>query len=261
MVEISPGQSCTRTLATLLKILAGAVPVIAVLVAAAFLVPPDFPLLLRQILLFICGVGGMFIAERALFGPDWSRVRAALGFVSPRWRAVLVALAVSLPMWLFLPLYGWTFAIPIAVNPGWLAILIGVILVNGLAEEVIHRAFIFGHLRRQLSFANAATISAVTFALQHIYLVFTMGMVAGGASVLLALLLGFPLALVYERGGNSLAAPAILHTSSNAPMVLFVSAEAASAVILPHMAVVLASMYLSFAFARWMDISRNRPIV
>ena len=78
-------------MAKLLKILIGAVPVIAVLVAAAFLTPPDFPLLTRQILLFVWGIGGMVVAERVLFGPDWGRVRATLGFVSPRRRTVVVA--------------------------------------------------------------------------------------------------------------------------------------------------------------------------
>jgi hypothetical protein len=77
-------------------------------------------------------------------------------------------------------------------------------------------------------------------------------MAAGLASVLLALLLGFPFAFLYERGGNSLAGPAILHTSSNAPMMLLATPDLAAAALLPHMAVVLASMYLSFAFSRWL---------
>jgi membrane protease YdiL (CAAX protease family) len=128
-----------------------------------------------------------------------------------------------------------------------------VILVNGVAEEVIHRAFIFGHVRETRSFWVSATISAVIFGVQHIYLLFTIGTVAGMASVVLALALAFPLAFLYERGGNSLGTPAILHTSSNAPMMLFVIPEAAGDVLLPHVAVVLASMYLSFVFRPWLQ--------
>jgi hypothetical protein len=85
---------------------------------------------------------------------------------------------------------------------------------------------------------------------------FTIGAIAGIASVLLAFAVAFPLALLYERGGNSLGAPAILHTSSNAPMMLFVVPEAAGGVVLPHMAVVLASMYLSFTFRPWLRSER-----
>jgi membrane protease YdiL (CAAX protease family) len=243
---------------TLRKILIGSVPVIAVLVAAAFLTPPGLPHLARQIVLCALGVGGMFIAERLMFGPPWRRVVAALGFTAPHARAVMVALIVSVPMWAFLPIYGWVSGAPIALNGDWPAILLGVVLVNGIAEEAIHRAFVFGHLRETRSFAVAAAISAAVFAAQHVYLVFTIGTVAGLASVLLALFLAFPLAFLYERGGRSIVAPAILHTSANAPMMLLVTPDAAATVILPHMAVVLASMYLSFALHRRLPAATDR---
>jgi membrane protease YdiL (CAAX protease family) len=234
------------------KLLIGAVPVVAILVASAFLVPPDFPFLLRQIILCAIGVGGILIAERALFGPDGKRIATALGIVRPQLRVVLIALVVSLPMWLFLPFYGWFTGTAVALKSDWLAILLGVVLVNGITEEAIHRAFIFGHLRKQRTFWSAAAISALIFAAQHIYLVFTIGAVAGSASVLLALLLTFPFALLYEEGGNSLGGPAILHTSSNAPIMVLALGDASGAVLLPHMAVVLASMYLGFAFVPWL---------
>jgi membrane protease YdiL (CAAX protease family) len=246
---------------TLAKVLIGAVPVIVVLVAAAFLTPPDFPLLARQFLLFAWAGIGIFLAEYLLFGPDLGRIAEAAGLVAPHWRAVAVALLVSLPMWLGLPLYGWFVGAPIGLNPDWPSILLGVILVNGLAEELIHRAFVFGHLRRERSFALAASISAAIFAAQHLYLMVTMGPVAGGASVLLALLLAFPLAFIYERSGNSLVAPAILHTSSNAPMMLLVTPAVAAQVILPYMAIVLASIYLTFVFHRWLVLEKTHSAI
>jgi membrane protease YdiL (CAAX protease family) len=240
----------------LLMLLVGSVPVIAMLVSAAFVLPPDMPVLLRQVLLCVIGVAGITVAERRLFGSGWRPVVATLGFVAPRPRAVVVAIVVSVPMWSFLPIYGRLAGAPSSLTPDWLPILLGVILVNGVAEEVIHRAFIFGHLRETRSFWSAAAISAVIFAVQHIYLLVTIGAVAGLASVVLAFAVAFPLAFLYERGGNSLGAPAILHTSSNAPMMLFVVPEAAGGVVLPHMAVVLASMYLSFAFRPWLRSER-----
>jgi hypothetical protein len=97
-----------------------------------------------------------------------------------------------------------------------------VILVNGVAEEVIHRAFIFGHLRETRSFWAAATISAVIFLQPSTSIcVHDRGGCRysfSGAGACRRLSFGF----LYERGGNSLGAPAILHTSSNAPMMLFV---------------------------------------
>ncbi len=234
------------------RILIGAVPVIAALVAAAFVLPSDFPLLPRQLILFAIGVGGIAVAEYLAFGPGVRRIATALGVVAPHWRAVIVALVVSIPMWLFPWLYGAFTGASIGLAPNWATVLLGVILVNGIAEEVIHRAFIFGHLRQQRSFIQAASISAAIFALQHVYLVFTIGAVGGAGAILLALLLAFPLAFIYEAGGRSLVGPAILHTSSNAPIMLFATGESATALLLPHMAAVLASIYASFAFGRWL---------
>jgi membrane protease YdiL (CAAX protease family) len=246
--------------ATLLKVLAGAVPVIAVLVAAAFVVPADTPQLLRQATLAAWGVGAILLAERLLFAPNWRGAVAGIGLVRPRMRAIAVALVVSLPMWLYLPARQWFAGSAVTINPGWVAALAGVILLNGLAEEAIHRGFVFGHLRRTTTFMRAAAISAIVFALQHGYLVFTLGAAAGAGSILLAAFLAFPLAYLYEQGGNSIGAPVILHTSSNAPMMIFVAAEDSGMVILPYMGVVLVSIYLSFAFGGWMrrDVSPGR---
>ena len=97
----------------------------------------------------------------------------------------------------------------------------------------------------------AATLSAVIFAAQHVYIMLTTGWMIGLASVLLAFMLSYPLAFAFERGGNSIAAPAILHTSSNAPvMILSLPDELMNRVLLPHMAIVLMSLYLVFASRR-----------
>ena len=69
-------------------------------------------------------------------------------------------LVASMPMWAFLPLVAWTQGVRPGLRPDWLPLLVGVVLVNGIAEEVIHCGFVFGHLRRGRSFAVAATFSA-----------------------------------------------------------------------------------------------------
>ena len=163
---------------TLVKVYFAAILVIIPLVAAAWFTPVDFPMLLRQILLCGWGVGATFAAERLLFRTSWGEALRGLGFVAARRRAVIVALLVSLPMWLFLPLFAWFNGVPVHLQPNWVALLIGVVLVNGIAEEVIHRAFVFGHLRRERSFAAAAMLSALLFAAQHLYLVLSSGWTA-----------------------------------------------------------------------------------
>lgn len=240
----------------LTMVLRGAVPVIAILVAAAFVVPVDAPFLPRQIALSAIGVAGIAIAERRVFGNGWRRIAAALGISTPRPRAVLVAGLVSLPMWLFPPIYGRLVSSAPPLVSNWPEVLLGVILLNGVAEEVIHRGFIFGHLRETRPFRLAATMSGAVFAAQHAYLLFTLGPLAGLASMAVAMAVAFPLAFLYEEGGNSVGAPLILHTSSNAPMLVFAVPAGGDAVILPHMATVVLSMSLTFAFGAWLRQDR-----
>jgi membrane protease YdiL (CAAX protease family) len=232
---------------TWVKVYITAIVVMIPLVAAAFFTPPDFSMLLRQILLCAWGVGATLAAERLLFSQTWRQAWQTVGFVPVRLSAVVVALLVSLPMWLFLPLLAWLQDTPIQLQPDWLALLLGVVLVNGITEEVLHRGFVFGHLQQEYSFVRAATLTALLFAAQHLYLIFSIGWTAGLASVLLAALFTFPLVYIYAHGGNSLGGPAILHTSSNAPMLILALPQSfVASVLVPYMGVVLVSIYLVF---------------
>jgi membrane protease YdiL (CAAX protease family) len=235
-----------------------AIVVIVPLVAAAWL-PPGFPHLVRQALLCTWGVGAILVAERMLFSNSLKETLRAVGFVRARKSTLEVALLVSLPMWAFLPLLAWTTGTAMDLRPEWLSLLLGVVLVNGVTEEVIHRGFVFGHLRRGRSFATAATISAMLFAAQHLYIIVTTGWTTGLASVLLAALLAYPMAFVFERGANSIAGPAILHTSSNAPvMILAPPEDFMTTALLPHMGVIIVSLYLLFAVQQFF-IEKRRP--
>jgi membrane protease YdiL (CAAX protease family) len=235
------------------RVFGAAIAVIIPLIAATWFFPPGFPMLLRQVLLCIWGVGAILVAERLLFGKTVREAVRAIGFVPARPPALVVALLVSVPMWLFLPIFAWLNGVPVALRPDWPAVLVGVVLVNGVTEEVIHRSFVFGHLRRERSFASAATLSAMVFAAQHLYLVLTIGWTPGLASVLLAAFLAFPMAYLFERGGNSIGGPAILHTSSNAPAnILALPGGFLAMALVPHMCVVLISLYLVFVLGRFL---------
>lgn len=229
------------------------------LVAAAWL-PSGFPHLLRQVLLCIWGVGAILVAERMLFSGTLKEALRAVGVVRARNSLLGVVLAASLPMWAFLPLFAWANGTSVDVRLDWLAVLFGVVLLNGVTEEVIHRGFVFGHLRHGRSFATAATVSAALFAAQHLYIIVTTGWTIGLASVVLAALIAYPMALVFERGGHSIAGPALLHTSSNAPaMILGLPEDAMRTALLAHMLVVITSQYLLFGVLRFF-VGKNRPV-
>jgi membrane protease YdiL (CAAX protease family) len=255
------GENMKAQSNTLIKVLVSATLVIIPLVAAAWLIPAGFPMLWRQVILTSWGVGAMLAAERLLFSPTLGEAVTALGFVPARMRTVLVSLLVAVPMWMFLPLYAWFSGVEVTLKPEWFSLLIGIVLVNGITEEVIHRAFVFGHLRRERSFARAATISATVFAIQHLYLIWSVGMEAGLASVALAVLLAFPLAFLFEQGGNSLGGPAIIHTSTNAPVLIFALPQSFMApALIPHMVVLVISLYLVFFFRGFLS-KQPQPVV
>jgi len=241
----------------LVRLLAAAVPVIAILVAAAFMLPADFPWLPRQLMLAAIGVGGIALAETAMFGTPAAALPGRLGFVATDRRMIVACIAASLPMWLFLPAVSAVTGSPLPVAPDWPLLVLGVILVNGLAEEVIHRAFFFGRLREHVSFVRAASLGALLFGTQHLYLVATLGAAGGLASVALALLLAYPLAHAFEAGGRSVIGPAILHTSSNAAFLVF-GDSANGALLLVHMLVVLVSIYTVFLVRRPAATSSSR---
>jgi membrane protease YdiL (CAAX protease family) len=243
---------------SLARVVGPAIVVIVPLVAAAWL-PSGFPHLLRQVLLCIWGVGAILMAERLLFSNTLQEAVPAVGFVWARKSTLAVVLLASLPMWAFLPLFAWANRTAVDLRPAWLPLLLGVVLVNGITEEVIHRGFVYRHLRRGRSFAIAATISAMLFAAQHLYIVVTMGWTIGLASVLLAALLAYPMASVFDRGGHSILGPAILHTSSNAPvMILRLPEDFMTTALLPHMAVIVVSLYLLF-IAQQFVVEKPRP--
>jgi membrane protease YdiL (CAAX protease family) len=236
------------------KVLGSATAVILPLIAAAWFIPSGFPMLLRQILLCVWGVGATLAAERLFFSKSLGEARRTVGIVPARTSALIVALAVSLPMWVFLPAFARFRGVSVTLQPDWFALLIGVVLVNGITEEVIHRGFVFGHLRRERSFAAAVTLSAILFAAQHLYLTLTVGWAFGLVSVLLAALLSLPMAYLFEQGGNSIGGPAILHTSSNAPVIILVlPKDFVETALVPHMAVVLISLFTVFAFRRFLS--------
>ncbi len=213
------------------------------MIAAGFLWPATWPMIWRQVAISLWGIGVIFAVERLAFGGPAGHALAALGALPPRGPVVRVTLVAAFAMFLGPPVLAVAAGTPWRLQPGWGLLLAGVILVNGLAEEVIHRSFLFRHLRARYSFPAAAAIAAAVFGAQHLYLVISIGAVAGIASVLLAVALTFPFVVFYERGGRSILPTTILHTSSNAPLQLLLAPTQQQAFILAHMIVVLAALY------------------
>jgi membrane protease YdiL (CAAX protease family) len=120
----------------------------------------------------------------------------------------------------------------------------GLFAQAGIAEEVLFRGYLFGHLRVGRTFWRAAAVSMLPFVSVHLVLFLSMPWPIALASVLLAVVISFPLARLFELGGNTIWAPALLH---------FVIQATVKIVVFPHGA-------QSFALA-WMAASAIVPLL
>jgi membrane protease YdiL (CAAX protease family) len=88
-------------------------------------------------------------------------------------------------------------------------------VAQGVAEEVVFRGLAFQLLRRGRSFGRAALLSAGLFAAVHVTNLLNGWsaevMIGAALSAAYAFVMAFPLALLFERGGRSIAGCAVVH--------------------------------------------------
>ncbi len=149
--------------------------------------------------------------ERTFFGRPVARGVAELGLGRPASRGMLAALGVSTAMLLVLPAYAVASGITLESYPGWTWLVPGLFAQAGVAEETLFRGYLFRHLRRGRSFWRAAVLSMPPFVLVHLLLFVSMPWPIALAALSLAVIVSFPLAWLFDLGGDTIWAPAIVH--------------------------------------------------
>ncbi len=163
-------------------------------------------------LVIITGVAiEVFVFKRTLRGAV-----IGIGLRPGRRNVVAWAAAGSAAMLLYYPAFSLVTGTPVTLRPDWLALLPGLFLQAGIAEEVVFRGFLFHHLRGAWPFWRAATLSAIPFVAVHLLLFATQDFAVALASVLLSLILLFPLSWLFEVSRGSILAPAIVHFAVHA---------------------------------------------
>jgi membrane protease YdiL (CAAX protease family) len=136
---------------------------------------------------------------------------AARGLGVPAPRGILAALFASALLLAIVPItsrtIGWRFAVDLAGGTS----LVGLFAQAGIAEETLFRAYLFGHLRAGRTFRQAAMLSVWPFAAVHLVLFWTLPWPIAVASIVLAIVVSFPLAWLFELGGRTIWAPALVH--------------------------------------------------
>jgi len=178
-------------------------------------------------------VGGLIVAavcvvERLLFGVPFRSLVPALGLGASERRGLVAAGAICLLMLLAVPVFAWAAGEAPAFYPGGLWLIPGLFAQGGIAEEVLFRGYLFSHLRRGRSFWRAALLSMLPFVAVHLLLFATMPWPVATAALLLAVIVAFPLARLYELGGATIWAPALLHFVIQGTVKIVVFPEASS---------------------------------
>ena len=156
-------------------------------------------------------VGATIALERLLFGGRIFDAARTLGLGLPRAKGLLVVVGLGVLLFLVVWLFAQATGASLRLFPSWISLVPGLFMQAGVAEELLFRGYLFNHLRRGRSFWRAATISMVPFVGVHLFLFLTMPWPVALAAVLLAVVLSFPLAHLFEMGGATIWAPALLH--------------------------------------------------
>jgi len=135
-----------------------------------------------------------------------------LGFGPPDKKVLATTIIIGSATLLFFPVFSSITGATITMPEQWLWKLFGIVAIHGVAEEVLFRGFLFHHFRSTRTFHQAGLLSLVAFAIAHIYLFTYMPAPLALFATLLSLVSAFPFAYLFERGNNTIWAPAVLHT-------------------------------------------------
>jgi membrane protease YdiL (CAAX protease family) len=173
-------------------------------------------------------VGATIAAKIFLFDRLFKESVKDVGLTWPNASSIFIAIVISVLM--FVTIFIFTLITDSSFNfyPEWYLLIPGLFFQAGIAEETLFRGYLFGHIRKKYNFWKAAIIAAVPFILVHLIIFYSLPFAIAAASIFLSVVLSFPLARLFELGGNTIWAPAILHfVVQGTVKVLVASGEAA----------------------------------
>ncbi len=211
------------------------------------------------VLVALITLAAAFLFEWLLFRTEPKRISSCLGLGKAKGSAPLVALFLCLLLLAYFPLFAWLRGSAVSIRADLFLLAPGLFAQHGIAEELLFRGFAFGHLRVGRSFWAAAWLSLLPFTAAHLMLFFNMEPVLAVASIFVAVATSLPLAWLYERGGQTVWAPALLHFGIHAIKLVDVEASQYMPLALGWMAVSATVPYLAFLLLRDKAISSDPP--
>jgi membrane protease YdiL (CAAX protease family) len=200
-------------------------------------------------------------AERLLFGRTLIPAASALGIRWPRAPGLLMAAAIGALLLLVVPVFAAVTGASMTMVPGWWRSLPGLFAQAGIAEEILFRGYLYGHLRDGRSFWRAAGLATLPFAAAHVILFFTMPWPVALAALILSVVISLPLARLFDVGGGTVWASAIVHFVVQGTIkIVEVQGPSAASFPLIWMAASAVIPMLVFAAAAGARIANPSPI-
>ena len=214
----------------------------------------------QALVMLLAGAMGLIAATlvvMVLHGhPSVPSALGALGFGRPNRTPLAISAVVSVILVVSLPLVFRLAGADFVLPDNWFALALGIVVLNGFAEETIYRGYLFGRLRRGRTFWKAVLIGIALHTLAHVPLMATAG-IAVGLSGMVVAALAFPaMAYLYERGANTIWALAALHATVNLIVVPLSGPQgsastATTAVILCWLVLSTVCCYVAVMLAHW----------
>jgi membrane protease YdiL (CAAX protease family) len=198
--------------------------------------------------------------EMGIFQQRWRQALGTMGLGWCGWRMLGVALLISVLQLACYPLISWLTGYRWTLPAHWAWTMVGIFALHGVAEEVVYRSYLFGRLRRGRTFWRAAWLAVILFALSHLPILVHQGLLVGGMAMALAISSSFPFAHLYEQGGRTIWAPALVHGAVDTVIPILAAGGMAGGgqqAALIWMGVSMVLPYLAFAFGKPRQIARE----
>jgi membrane protease YdiL (CAAX protease family) len=193
-------------------------------------------------------------AERVLFGERLPSALRSVGLGRPRTAGLAVAAVVGTLLVLTMRVSIRVLGVRASVSADACRVLPGVLAHAGIAEEVLFRGYLFGALRSGRSFWRAVGLSTLPFAAVHLGLFTTLPPPIAALALALSVSTSVPLAHLFELGGRTIWARALLHAVIQVvPKIVTVPFEASGRFTVAWMAACALVPWLSLFVGRRSD--------
>ena len=170
-------------------------------------------------------ISATLAAERWVSGGTLLAAARSIGLGTPQLRGVAVSTAVCAGLLVTMALFVRATRTLVRFDSASLPLFAGLFAQAGMAEEALFRGYLFGRLRDRYPFWRACLASMVPFVAVHLWLFMTMPWPIAAASVVLAAITSVPFAHLYELGGRTIWAPALLHFTIQTVPKVFITGD------------------------------------